>query len=95
MFMLIYNKSTKHIVSSRNDMSTPAPQTADYWFSVYIKDNKIAAEDAQDLTFVETEHVDMMFNVNQYTWNESTQQIEADPSYVAPAPISPPVEPAE
>ena len=89
MFMLIYKKSTKHVVSYRIDTSTPAPQSAAYWFSIFIKDNKISAQDAQDLVYVETEMMELAFDTDKYLWNETTQQIEQDPNYV----LQPPPEP--
>ncbi len=90
MFMYIYKKSTKHIVSFRSDTSTPTPESPEFWLSIYIKDNKVSAADAQDLTFVETDFVDMTIDINQYKWNESTRRIEADPSYVPPPPPTAP-----
>lgn len=89
MFMIVYKKSTKHIASYRCDVSTPAPQSAAYWFSVYLKDNKISAQDAENLTYVETEFVELAFDTDKYLWNETTQQIEEDPSYVPPPPPEP------
>lgn len=89
MFMLIYKKSTKHVVYYRIDTSTPAPQPAAYWFSMYLKDNKVSAQDAEDLTYVETEMMDLEFGIAKYLWNETTQQVEEDPSYVPPPPPEP------
>jgi hypothetical protein len=86
MFIFIYKKSTKHILSFRSDTTTPAPASPEYWMALYIKDNNISAADAQDLTFVETAYVEINLGTNQYKWNELTQQVEADPSYVAPTP---------
>jgi hypothetical protein len=73
-------------VSFRSDVSVPEPESAQYWFSMYLKDNKISAADAENLAFVETEYTQFVLNENQYKWNESTLQIEEDPSYVAPTP---------
>ena len=89
MYMIIYKKSTKKIACTRTDNSTPAPQTPQFWLSVYIKDNKLSAAEAEDLTFVETEPVEGGFELDQYKWNESTRQIEVDPNYVAPTPVTP------
>lgn len=89
MFMVIYKKSTNHIVSFRSDNSTPEPESAQYWFSMYLKDNKISAADAENLAFAETEVVDFIPSENKYKWNESTQKIELDPSYVEPTPTEP------
>ena len=89
MFMIVYKKSTKHIVSYRSDAST-APQSAAYWFSVFIKDNGLTSQEANDLAFVETAPVTLAFDTDKYLWNESTQQAEEDPSYVPPPPAPPP-----
>jgi hypothetical protein len=95
MFLLIYKKSTKHVVATRTDLSTPAPKPASYWFFTYIKDNKISDQDAQDLTYVETEVLDLAFDANKYFWNETTQQVEEDPNFVPPLPPTPPPEPIQ
>jgi|Laugrespbdmm15sn_2_1035079.scaffolds.fasta_scaffold01354_4 hypothetical protein len=89
MYIIIYKKSTGKIVFTRTDTSAPTPQSPQFWLSVYIKDNKLSAAEAEDLTFVETEPVEGGFELDQYKWNESTQQLEVDPNYVAPTPIAP------
>ena len=86
MFAIFYKKSTKHIVGCRTDQTTPSPQSAEYWFDVYLKDNKLFIEDFADLTFVETAYQNFGLETGKYMWNESTKQIEEDPNYVAPTP---------
>lgn len=90
MFMIIYKKSTKHIVSYRVDTSTPAPQSAAYWFSVFVKDQELTPQEADELAFVETTPVTLAFDADKYLWNETTQQVEEDLSYVPPPPSTPP-----
>ena len=87
MFMLIYKKSTGIVVSFRNDEPTSQPVTAETWFSIYLKDNSISASDALDLAYVEIEKIELAFDKNKYMWNESTQQLDLNPAYVAPTPV--------
>lgn len=83
MFIVIYKKSTKHVVSYRSDDSTGvASLLAEYFFNQYLKDNNATAEQAADLTYVETAYVELAFAPEKYLWNESTQQVEVDSSYV-------------
>ena len=89
MFIFIYKKSTKQVVTYRNDSSTGvASLSAEYFFNLYLKDSGATAEQAADLTYVETAHVELAFAPDKYLWNESTQQVEEDSSYVAPTPTS-------
>lgn len=90
MFMVIYKKSTKHIVSHRSDTSTPAPQSAAYWFSVFVKDQGLTSQEADELAFIETAFIDVAFDTDKYLWNETTQQVDLDPNYVPPPPSTPP-----
>jgi len=89
MFMIVYKKSTKHIVSYRVDTSTPAPQSAAYLFSVFVNDQELTPQEADELAFVETTPVKLTFNTDKYVWNETTQQIEEDPNFVPPPPPPP------
>jgi len=95
MFMIIYKKSTKHIVHYRNDGSTVRTD-AQTWFNIYIKDNKLSADQAADLTYIELAPIEINLIHGKHLWNESTQQVEEDPTYVEPTPVEPtPVEPTE
>ena len=101
MFMLIYKKSTSIVVSIRCDEPSSQPLPADTWFNIYLKDNKISASDALDFAYVEIERIELAFDVNKYMWNESTQQVDLNPAYVAPIPApetkepTPPAEPTK
>jgi hypothetical protein len=91
MFIIIYKKSTKHIVQVRSDASTN-PVPAETWLNIYIKDHKLTADQGADLTYVETSPIEFSFVIGKHMWNESTQQVDEDPNYVPPTPITP-VEP--
>ena len=82
MFAIFYKKSTKHIVGFRHDQSTPAPQSAEFWFNVFLKDNREGISDPSDIAFVETAYKDFCLELGRQMWNETTQQVEDDPSYV-------------
>ena len=88
MFIIIYKKSTKHIVQVRSDDST-VPVSTETWLNIYIKDNKLTADQATDLTYVEPASIEVNIIYGKHLWNESTQQIDEDPSYVPPTPIVP------
>lgn len=84
MFAIFYKKSTKHIVGFRHDQSTPTPQPAEYWFNMYLKDNRENIADPSDIEFIETAHQEFCLELGKQLWNETTQKIEEDPSYVTP-----------
>jgi len=86
MFAIFYKKSTKHIVGFRHDQSTPAPQSAEFWFNIFLKDNREVISDSSDIAFIETAHKDFCLELGKQMWNETTEQVEVDPSYVAPTP---------
>lgn len=84
MFCIIYNKASKHIAHSRHDTSTPAPQPASYWFSVFLEDHNSSANDYACVEIPYVKGREIIFGRDK--WNETTQQIEADPNWVPPAP---------
>ena len=88
MFMIIYKKSTKHIVQVRTDDST-FPTEAQIWLNTYIKDNKLSADQATDLTYVQPAPIELALAHGKHMWNESTQQVDEDPNYVEPTPVVP------
>ena len=88
MFIIIYKKSTKHIVQVRSDGST-VPTPAATWLNIYAKDNKLTADEATDLTYVEIAPIEFGLIHGKHLWNESTQQVDEDPNYVAPTPVTP------
>ena len=84
MNLVIYKKSTKHIVQVRHDSST-VPNSAANWFNVYIKDIRATAEQAADLTYVEIRSpIEISLLIGKHLWNETTQQVDEDPAYVEP-----------
>jgi hypothetical protein len=96
MYLIIYKKSTKQIVNFRSDGSTgETSPTAEYFFNLYLKDSGASAEQAADLTYVEPAFVEFGLEDGKHVWNESTQQVDEDPSYVPPTPpvIPAPAEP--
>ena len=88
MFIIIYKKSTKHIMSYRHDSSTGLVNTAEYYFNLYLKDNNLTPDQALDLTYIETAPIVLSLQIGKHLWNELTQQVEEDSSYVAPTPTS-------
>lgn len=88
MFVIVYHKITKKIVHYRHDMSVPQVQTAQYWFDQFLEDNEVGDE---NYTFAEVPHTKALNNIEigNHVFNESTQQVEADPSYVRPTPATP------
>jgi hypothetical protein len=88
MFILIYKKSTKHIVQVRNDVSTN-PSDAQTWLNIYAKDNNLTADQTTDLTYAEIAPIEFGLIHGKHMWNESTQQVDEDPNYVAPTPTIP------
>jgi len=92
MFVIIYKKSTKHIMTFRHDTSSDSTlRTPQYWLDVYIKDSRSSTDEASDLTYVELAPMEIILQVGKHVWNESTQQVEEDPSYIQPTPT--PAEP--
>lgn len=89
--MIIYKKSTKHIVQARNDISNN-PLNSQSWFNIYLRDNKITEEQARDLAYTETTPIELNFILGKHLWNESTQQVEDDLSYVPPPLPEPPTQ---
>lgn len=94
MFIVIYKKSTKHIMQVRTDGST-VPTPAVTWLNIYVTDSNLTAEQAEDHVYVETSSAVPSLIVGKHLWNESTQQVDEDPNYVAPTPITPPQETTE
>lgn len=88
MFIIIYKKSTKHIAQVRTEGST-VPTPAGTWLNIHIRDTGLTAEQAADFTCVETSSAVPNLIIGKYMWNESTQQVDEDPTYVAPTPIAP------
>jgi hypothetical protein len=89
MFIIIYKKSTKHIVNMRHDSSSDAALRApQYWLDVYIQDSKSSTDEASDLAYVELAPREINLQIGKHVWNESTQQVDEDPNYVPPTPIA-------
>ena len=93
MFLVVFHKSTKKLVHIRHDMSVPQVHTAQHWFNVFLADNETGDE---NYTFAEVQFTKALNDIviGNHVYNEATQQVEADPSYVAPIYVPPtPVEP--
>ena len=92
MFVIVYNKATKKIVYFRNDLAVPQVHTAQYWFDMFLEDNKI---DDENHAFAEVTYTKDLSNIviGNHVYNEATNAVEEDPNYVAP--ISEPTTPAE
>ena len=94
MFVVIYHKTTKKIVQYRHDMCIPAVHTAQHWFDIFLADNEVGDE---DYAFAEVQFTKALNNIviGNHVYNEATNQVDADPSYVAPVfvPEPTPVEP--
>lgn len=82
MFLIIYNKTTKKIVNYRHDLSSE-PNTAEYYFNLYLKDNEIINN---NLNFIEILFKKEFNNIEigNHTFNEITGEIEADENYISP-----------
>jgi hypothetical protein len=97
MYIIIYYKTTKKIAFYRHDTSMQ-PLPAQNWFDIFLVDNDVSGE---DYSFVELPFTKALnsISIGNHVYNESTQQVEADPSYVRPTDaelLAPtPVEPAE
>ena len=77
MYTIAYYKTSKKIMFARNDQST-TPVAFDFYFKDFCKQNKLNEND-----YTVTEHtysIDVV--LGNHIFNEATQQIEADPSYV-------------
>lgn len=84
MFVVMYHKTTKKIAQYRHDFSKVSPHTAQEYFDLFLLDNEFGDE---NYTFAElpiTKSLNII-TIGNHIYNESTQQIEADPNYVAPA----------
>jgi hypothetical protein len=94
MFVIVYHKTTKKLVHYRHDMNVPQTHTAQYWFDVFLSDNEVGDE---NYTFTEVPFTKALnaINIGNHVFNETTGQVEADPSYVPPTPVepTPPAEP--
>ena len=88
MFVLIYNKTTKKIAHFRHDVSTPQTHSAQYYFDLFLADNEVGDE---NYAFAEVPFTKALnsIEIGNHVYNESTQQVEADPSYVRPTPVTP------
>lgn len=91
MFLVIYHKTTKKIVQHRHDMSVPLTHKAQDYFNFFLVDNEFRED---DYTFAEVPFTKALNNIviGNHIYNESSGQVEADPNYVAPTPVTP-VEP--
>jgi hypothetical protein len=98
MFVIIYHKTTKKLVSYRHDMSVPQVNTAQHWFDLFLADNEVGDE---NYTFAEVPFTKALnsIEIGNHVFNEATGKVEADPSYVAPVYVPPtpttPTTPAE
>jgi len=83
MFVAIYHKITKKIVQYRHDTSKPVAHTAQEYFDMFLDDNEVGDE---SYTFAEVAFTKALnaIEIGNHVYNESTGQVEADPSYVAP-----------
>lgn len=88
MFIIIYDKTTKKLVHFRHDMSVPQVHTAQYYFNMFLEDNEVGDE---NYAFAEVPFTKALNNIEigNHVFNESTQQVEVDPSYVRPTPVTP------
>lgn len=95
MFVVIYHKTTKKLVSYRHDMSVPQVNTAQYWFDLFLADNEVSDENYAFAVVPFTKALNDIV-IGNHVYNLSTGKVEADPSYVAPTPVEPtPAEPTE
>lgn len=89
MFLVMYDKSSKKIAQFRHDLSSPQTCTAQYYFDQFLKGNGVSSESHAfaEIPYVETYGA---IAIGNHVFNESTQTVEADPSYVPPVdPIRP------
>jgi hypothetical protein len=86
MFMIIFDTATKYVLGHRADSSTPVSRTAAEMFALFLKDNNVSAQNVQNFGFAEIAPIELVFDENKYKWNETTQQVELDPSYIPPTP---------
>jgi|APGre2960657373_1045057.scaffolds.fasta_scaffold13425_3 hypothetical protein len=84
MLFIIYNKATKHVVVARVDSSTPAPAPLATHLAYFADDHNV---NPQDYAIVELQNKKLGdVKTGKHMWNETTQQLDEDPSYVEPPP---------
>ena len=83
MFVVIYDNSTKKIMEYRHDLSAPQVRTAKYYFDQFLENNEAISD---NYAFAEIPYAKKYASIviGNHVFNESTQTIEADPSYVPP-----------
>ena len=96
IFAIVYEKTSKKIVVARVETYTTETNaiSAQGHLLQYCDVNNLNTDDfsAVELPYTRGQE----FQLGKHIYNESTGQIEVDPSYVAPTPIPPPpVEPTE
>ena len=91
MFIIVYHKTTKKLVHFRHDMSAPQVHTAQYLYNIFLQDSELSDE---NYSFAEVPVTKALNDIviGNHVFNDTTGQVEADPSYV-PLPKSTP-EPA-
>lgn len=93
MFIIVYHKTTKKLVHFRHDMCAPQVHTAQYWYNIFLTDNELSDENYSFAELPFTKALNAIV-IGNHVYNEATQQVEADPSYVPPPKPTPPPEPA-
>jgi hypothetical protein len=88
MFVVMYDKSSKKLAGFRRDLSSPQVCTAQYFFDRFLENNRLSSE---NYTFAEIPYLDAhaAIAIGNHVFNESTQTVEADPSYVPPVDTNP------
>jgi hypothetical protein len=80
MYTIAYYKTTKKIMFSRHDYSTVMPFAFDFYFKNFCKQNKLNEDDYTVIEHTFDDNLNIVYG--NHIFNEATQQIEADPSYV-------------
>jgi hypothetical protein len=89
MFIIVYHKTTKKLAYFHHDMSAPQVNTAQYWYNIFLKDNELGDENYSFAEVLVTKALNDIV-IGNHVFNETTGQVEADPSYVPPPKPTPP-----
>ena len=84
----MYDKNSKKIAGFRRDLSSPQTRTAQYYFDDFLESRRVSRESH---AFAEIPYLDAhaAIAIGNHVFNESTQTVEADPSYVPPVDTNP------
>ena len=85
MFYVIYNKSTKFIVTAGIDTSVPQTYSLEARLSDFVSSNKLVAEEHAALTLPNTDVT--LPHLGRDMFDATTNTIYPDPNWVEPTPV--------